>query len=229
MRICVIDDDQRFLCEFKKIYSEQLFSYTHNEENELVLSQTMLDFDELKSFDIIFIDIILKDINTIELLSNEYRTLDSLIVFISSNNDLVFDALKVDPLTFLRKSHFEDDFDFFVRTYIGKIANKKVVKLPIGDIEIAKIQYINACGHDLTIVTSQKEYRFYGSLKKVLNDLNDYRFVRVQKSVCINLGYIYDMNKDKIILKSGQEINISRYYKDSVRKAYYRFLLHDNV
>lgn len=167
------------------------------------------------------------------MIANAKDNFNTEFVFLSSNNNLVFDALKVRPLTFIRKSHLDEDFDFFVNTYLKRIIKNKKVKITSKgrneEIIIDNIQYVTACGHDVTIVTGKKEYQLYSSLKKVLNKINDKRFVQIQKSTCINMEYISELKKDCVVLKSGCVIEVSRFYNENLNNQYFDYLLNDHV
>ena len=233
MLVGIIDDDIEFLNKFKEEYCEKMFSLLLDNENECIISQTMLNYDELNKLDLVFFDILLENDNTIEMITNARDNFNTEFIFVSSNNNLVFDALRVRPLTFIRKSHLDDDFNFFMNTYMKTIVKNKRIKVTSKgrseEILVDNIQYLTACGHDVTIVTGNKEFQLYSSLKKVLNIINDKRFVQIQKSTCINMDYISELNRTDVILKSGCVIKVSRFYIDTLKNVYFEYLLNAHV
>ena len=115
MLVGIIDDDLNFIEIFKKEYYPKLITLSNDNDNELIASTIMLSNEVLNALDVVFFDIQLKDKISIELIKK--FNFDTKIVFLSSKNNLVFDALKVKPLTFIRKNNIEEDFEIFVELF----------------------------------------------------------------------------------------------------------------
>ena len=166
MLVGIIDDDLNFIEIFKKEYYPKLITLSNDNDNELIASTIMLSNEVLNALDVIFFDIQLKDKISIELIKK--FNFDTKIVFLSSKNNLVFDALKVKPLTFIRKNNIEEDFEIFVELFKNDLVKRRYIELNyngvLEKVLIDLIEYINACGHDVSVKTADKEYVFISSL-----------------------------------------------------------------
>ena len=224
MRVGIIDDDLEFINIFKEQLYPKLIKMSSDEENQLFSSDEMLPNEVLNNLDVVFFDIQLKDKNSINLISEAKAYFDTKIVFLSSKTNLVFDALKVKPLTFIRKNNLNEDFDMFLALFKNEIVKKRTLKLMyngrLEKVMIDRIQYISACGHDVTINTFEKEYRLISSLKKVSAEINDKRFVQIQISVYINMKFIEELKKKCVVMKTGNEIAVSRFFKQNLNEKY---------
>lgn len=233
MRVGIIDDDLEFINIFKEQLYPKLIKMSSDEENQLFSSDEMLPNEVLNNLDVVFFDIQLKDKNSINLISEAKAYFDTKIVFLSSKTNLVFDALKVKPLTFIRKNNLNEDFDMFLALFKNEIVKKRTLKLMyngrLEKVMIDRIQYISACGHDVTINTFEKEYRLISSLKKVSAEINDKRFVQIQKSVYINMKFIEELKKKSVVMKTGNEIAVSRFFKQNLNEKYLDYLLNEHV
>lgn len=231
MLVGIIDDDLNFIEIFKKEYYPKLITLSNDNDNELIASTIMLSNEVLNALDVVFFDIQLKDKISIELIKK--FNFDTKIVFLSSKNNLVFDALKVKPLTFIRKNNIEEDFEIFVELFKNDLVKRRYIELNyngvLEKVLIDRIQYINACGHDVTVKTSDKEYALISSLKRMLALINDRRFVQIQKSICINVQYVSELNKDHVVMKNGMDIHVSRLFKNKLREKYMEYLLDHHV
>ena len=233
MRVGIIDDDLEFINIFKEQLYPKLIKMSSDEENQLFSSDEMLPNEVLNNLDVVFFDIQLKDKNSINLISEAKAYFDTKIVYLSSKTNLVFDALKVKPLTFIRKNNLNEDFDMFLALFKNEIVKKRTLKLMyngrLEKVMIDRIQYISACGHDVTINTFEKEYRLISSLKKVSAEINDKRFVQIQKSVYINMKFIEELKKKSVVMKTGNEIAVSRFFKQNLNEKYLDYLLNEHV
>ena len=234
MQVGIIDDDVQFINMFREKLYPQIIKFSNDDENNLISSTEMLSSEVLNALDIIFFDIQLQDKNSIDLIAEVESEFNAKIVFLSSQNDLVFDALRVKPLSFIRKSNLEEDFRFFVELYSNDIIKRRTVKLTnehghSEKIYTDQILYITACGHDISITTMDRSFIFISSLKKVMNELNDKRFIQIQKSTCVNMKHIVEMQKEKVIMRNGSAISISRFFRQNTREKYLDYLLDEPI
>lgn len=235
MRIGIIDDDLEFIEFFKEQLYPKLIQLSSDSKHELVVSEEMMSNDLLNTLDVVFFDIQLKNSNSIPLIAEAISQFNTKFVFLSSKNDLVFDALKVKPLTFIRKNNLPDDFDLFLALYKDEIIKKNIMELTneFGRKEriyIEQIVYFTACAHDVSITTiNGKTYRLTSSLKKTMEKVNSLCFVQIQKSTCINMKYIVEMKEDCVFMEDGSTIAISRYFRKNIKDKYLNYLLDGHI
>lgn len=88
------------------------------------------------------------------------------------------------------------------------------------------ILYIESDFHDIHIITLDEEYIYRSTLKKILEKLDSYNFIRIQKSIIVNLDYVKEIDSDNnMILRTGNIFSINRHYKKSAIEAYENHLL----
>ena len=104
--------------------------------------------------------------------------------------------------------------------YISVISASNCAKIRIDDIEL-----IEQDGRKLHVVTSDKDYSFYGGLNTIAESLADRAFYRPIKKLIINLDHIRDISGYCINFSSGQSIAMGKNALAATKKAYKRYLL----
>ncbi|WP_028044251.1 LytR/AlgR family response regulator transcription factor [Candidatus Stoquefichus massiliensis] len=229
MKCAIVDDDivfSRKLHNKLETYLNKFFD--HNQVDIISDEFGKIDYNH---YDIIFMDIDLKSYNGIQL-GKQINDLQSnhIIIFVSSLNECVFDALAIHPLFFMRKSHLEKDFLILTNILDDVLHHKfKNFQITINGRQIyiynQDIQYISVAGHDITINTGHQYYTFRGSLSDILNKIHDSDIIQVSKSTAVNFYNIMNITQNKIILKNNTKIDIGRAYKENVNQKYIELLL----
>ena len=104
--------------------------------------------------------------------------------------------------------------------YISVISASNCAKIRIDDIEV-----IEQDGRKLHVVTSGKDYSFYGGLNTIAESLAGRAFYRPIKKMIINLDHIRDISGFYVNFNSGQSIAMGRNALANTKKAYKRYLL----
>ncbi len=230
MNVAIIDDDIAFIEVFKKLLEKNLSNYFEIFKIEIIYDDF---YNKLKQqdFDIIFIDIDLKGTIGINLVSNlKQELLKSIIIFVSSRNDLVFDALSVQPFQFIRKANLEKDLlltllllnNYFKEhsMLVTLESRNKLIHLKIRDII-----YIESDVHEISIVTFKESHSYRSTLKNILNLINSSYLIQIQKSIVINFDHIKEVNNSyEVILDNGNIFSINRFYKKKFIEMYKEYL-----
>ena len=104
--------------------------------------------------------------------------------------------------------------------YISVISASNYAKIRIDDIEV-----IEQDGRKLHVVTSDKDYSFYGGINTIAESLAERSFYRPIKKMIINLDHIKDISGYYVNFSSGQSIAMGRNALANTKKAYKRYLL----
>ncbi len=152
-----------------------------------------------------------------------------LVIFISAYPEYAIDSFEFDPLHFLTKplqmegilqamekavARIEKHEDKSQSCIFIKIGSTDYQKLLISDIIM-----IEATGNgNLKIYTSDMVVNTVKRLRDILDQLNDDRFMRVQKSFIINLEYINKIKQDDVLLSNNKLVPIGRGYRSALRK-----------
>lgn len=229
MYCAIIDDD----LAFSQRLQDKLEYYFKDYFNDFHIDIISQDFtqQQYNHYNLVFLDIDLKTYNGIQLAKTIHSSqMHTHIIFVSSLNECVFDALSTNPLFFIRKSHLEKDF--LVLTHILNDIFKNQFKhfeIKINGRQISiyhhDIQYISVAGHDVTINTGHQYYTFRGSLNEVLNMIQAPNIIQISKTAAINLQNVISISNQQCLLKNNVKINIGRVYKDKVFKQYQEWLL----
>lgn len=218
MHIALIDDDIVFLERLKKLcntYCKNLFkSYQID-----VFSNEKKLYEE--KYDVYFLDIDLGTENGIEIakcIKDIYA--DSIIIFISAKSYLIFNALKVQPFYFVRKSNVEEElaYAFFLlkdcymqKEYYSFKYNYDDVNLLVDDII-----YVEVNDHLLTIVTKEKSFYVYKTIKELLSEIDSNKIVQINRKNCVNINHIISENKTTIKLDNGAILKVGKMYKKNL-------------
>ena len=185
-------------------------------------------------FDVIMLDIRMPRIDGIRLAS-KIRERDSKvkIVFVSSEETRVFDALLVNMFYFIRKSNLIDDINNFCDMYVKGPESKEennllVLKQGSNDISIAvgTIKYVESEKYKQKIYLSGKKEPvvvIYG-LDKIEEILKNYGFIRIHKAFLVNNAYISKISSDTVTLTSGEQLLVSRRRLKDVRLEHLRLI-----
>lgn len=104
--------------------------------------------------------------------------------------------------------------------YISVISASNCAKIRIDEIEV-----IEQDGRKLHVVTSGKDYSFYGGLNTIAESLADRSFFRPIKKMIINMDHVRDISGYYVNFNSGQSIAMGRNALAETKKAYKRYLM----
>ena len=183
------------------------------------------DFLEQNSFDAIFCDINMPDLNGLDFV--ESLSTPPLVVFTTAYSEYAVEGFKVNAVDYLLKPFglqkfqraanrlrerlattapaAEDDMEIFLKT------DHRIVKVNIPDI-----RYVEAMSEYLKVwIDSQpKPIITLLSMKKMEERLPD-NFMRIHRSYIINLNKIQEVNKNRVMLDSNTSLPIGDLYKDN--------------
>ena len=232
MKLAIIDD--------KKAFAERLRSYvlTLFAEKHTAVDITVTDNSEFilyngKQFDVILLDIEMPSCSGIHLASklNEKKNIDEkpYIIFVTNRDGLVFDALKQQPFSFVRKSHLDDLKPCFDRLIM---LCESDIYYPIKtgrDIERVALK-------DIFYLEKQKNYVIYHTAHGTISerttldkksDLLNNGFLRTHIGYMVNTRFIDKIQTRDIILSDGTMIPLSRKYSETVRKQFFEWMAND--
>lgn len=147
-------------------------------------------------------------------------------MFVSSHENLVFDAIDYMPLGFVRKGRLEKDMAHAVSLYFRATAFRRIsYKIKDGfscrELLLRDILYIECTGHEVFFVMAEGNgrYRTHGSLRAIEAELASYGFLRVHKNYLVNQKYVKDVEKREILLADGQRVDMGKERRKAVKEA----------
>ena len=229
MKLAIIDDEKAF-AERLRSYVLTLFAEKHTAVDITVTDNSEFILYNGKQFDVILLDIEMPSCSGIHLASklNEKKNIDEkpYIIFVTNRDGLVFDALKQQPFSFVRKSHLEDLEPCFDRL-ITLCESEVYYPIKSGrDIERIALK-------DIFYLEKQKNYVIYHTARGTISerttldkktDLLRNGFLRTHIGYLVNIRCIEVIRTGEISLSDGTIIPLSRKYSEAVKKQFFEWM-----
>lgn len=206
---------------------------------ETILKQSNADFiikkffggleliQSRESFDIIFLDIKMPNINGMELAKKiRKQGRQSLIIFITSASEYVFDAFDVEAFQYLLKPIQNDKLKNVLEKATKKMqidanidflmisANRQIQKVFLKDI-----LYIESIGRIIKIHCNNGTLETYEQIGILEDKLSDKFFFRCHKCFLVNLNFVDAFNKTEVRLENGEKIMLAKRRYEDFQKA----------
>ena len=155
------------------------------------------------------------------------------IVFVSSNQDRVFDSFAVQPFGFVRKDQFMKDVSSVLTRYMETriMSGKKGHRLEIQDvsgvsvIETSDIKYLESFRNNQTVYLKNGEnVILHATMDKIMDKVQELDFVRVHKGYIVSLENIKKFNRTEAELFSGEKIPVGRAYYGQAAEAFMTYI-----
>lgn len=233
LKIAICDDENLFLNEFKSIIE----GICANEKIEYVINTYNSGYfavDNYNKYDLIFLDIDMPDLDGIAIAEQINKLKGNLdipyIVFVTSKDNLVFDALKQFPYSFIRKAYFKDDIKSCILSINKKLADKAIrYPVKIGRnklfLNLDNIIYLEKDKNYVIFHTTDNQYKERSNIDEKLSDLSSRDFIRTHIGYLVNMKYIKEITNTEVILLDGTKIPISKSYKQSVKDIYFDWMV----
>lgn len=182
--------------------------------------------------DIIYLDILMGGDNGLKV-ARRLRDMGCLaeIIFLTANPEYVFDSFDSAPAHYILKDKTtaERFCEIFFKTAIKAEAKSKAVFYCENgsvkkQIPIAQISYFEVQNRTVTVHYKNFSFDFYAHMEDIQEKLNTKTFVRVHRSFLVHLQYIEQMNKNSLLLSTGETIPVGITYIKSVRTALSHYL-----
>ena len=172
-------------------------------------------YSEDKDFDILLLDIEMGAINGVELAKTVRAENDAVqMVFITGFPDFIAEGYEVSALHYLMKPVDRDKL-FSVLDRAAANLEKAERRLRVtferrtDYVPFSKILYLEAQKQYVRIVTEGEEHRMKASLAETAAQLDEF-FFPCQRSFIVNLRHVARILPDRVVLKNGAEVPISR-------------------
>lgn len=233
MNIILIDDDIRYLEELRKTVD----ILCRTERIQAKISDTddpreVIEDELWKKNNVILLDIDMPKISGIELAS-QINALKGdaekpYIIFVTERDGMVFEALREQPYSFVRKSAIEDLVPCFKRIESRLNAEDTFAIHTAGAlnrIPINEIMYIEKQGNYVVFHTVSIELKERASLEEKYSELNPYSFIRIHAGCAVNPRFIRTVEADYVILEDDTKLAVSRAYKKTVKKEFFDWMV----
>lgn len=180
-----------------------------------------------ESFDILFLDVKMPEINGMELAKNMRKQgIESIIVFITSAKEYVFDAYDVEAFQYLMKPVETDKLKTVMEKAVKKLQGKVnedfliiTAERQTRKILLRDIFYIESLGRIVKIHCVNGIQETYEQISALENKLAGKSFFRCHKCYLVHLEYVDTFNRTDITLDNGETILLAKRRCEEFKKA----------
>lgn len=231
VKFAIVDDDAAFaqvmrekivrLCENKGVaYSIDVFNNPRDVISEEVVSR----------YDVITLDIEMPLMSGFEV-AERFNSMKNpqnapYIIFVSSKEHLVFDALRHFPYSFVRKSHLIE-LESCILRIINILAPFYTVKdgRSTAVIKLNNLIYVEKISHYVHYVTIQDVYRERTTIDALLKNFSEYGFIKVHSGAIVNMAHIKEMSAEWVRMSDDKVIPVSRTYRKSLKEKFKEWMV----
>lgn len=230
MKICICDDDILIHDQIKNYLNNSVTSDMRFDINDVYSGEALLQSYTENSFDIIFVDVEMGDLNGIETV-RKIREIDSkvIVIFVSSYSKYVFEVFPLETLHFIMKPILQEEFSEVFNRALNKYRTRnssitfKWQKERL-NLMIADIMYIEGYKRHLTVYTKDSQFESVGKIPDIFKVLEPHGFIRVHQGFIVNMDYIKRIETTDLILKDDRKVMISVRKRTDVVRAYDEYI-----
>ncbi|MFP3155975.1 LytTR family DNA-binding domain-containing protein [Lachnospiraceae bacterium ZAX-1] len=183
--------------------------------------------EKLNDYDIIFLDINMKNRDGIEVAQYIRRYFSKVeIVFVTAYVSYALEGYKVNAIRYLLKGNknfiasLKETLDAVLKKYVDK--NSLTFSFVEGNCEIAldNLIYIESRLHKLKFYLLEQKLTMYEKLNSIEENLKIYNFIRIHQSFIVNLKYVETINNYKARLITGKELSVPKSKYRDVKDAF---------
>ena len=234
MNIAIIEDSGQELSLLERCLQSYLSSrQVYRVIDTYTSGEAFLENWPSKSYDLVFLDILMECISGIEV-ARKIRETDSecLLIFISSSKEYALQGFEVRAFDYLLKPLSEERFQKTMDLcqnelakhirYIEVKESRTLVKIPLN--EIIYTDYYN---HYIQIHTAARLIRSYQQFDVFSPLLLCYpQFLCCYRNCIVNMDHVDSVDKHDFVMENGERVPITRGNRNSIYQQYadYQFL-----
>lgn len=230
LRVVICDDEPAFV----QLLSQKVQQFLSAQNIEYICcansdATQFLDKCEEIWPDIIFLDIDMPPFSGFDLVRKiPNREEKPILIFVSSQDHLVFDSFTYEPFRFVRKSCLEE-IERCLKDALEKIwgrTGRYSVKLLDGQtisLFLDQIVYFQYLTPNVKVVLSNDEEWTRTTLKNLEKDLKERGFFRIYQNILVNMKYVYSVHPMHVVLRYGnrtQQLPVGRTRKEELHKIF---------
>lgn len=229
MRIAICDDEAYWVKELLRLLREYYITRRINLYFSLFSGGTEL-LKSRESFDVIFLDYQMEEINGIETAREiRARNISSAIIFVSSYPDIAIDTFEVDTYRFLVKPINKDKLFGSLDDYRKMINDEDYIVLKSRESEtilkVSEIVFCEAKGRYSVLHTIRGTFESSKNIKEIEERLTKDLFCRCHKAYIVSFKYIRSFNNSIITLEDGSTAYIGRAYLSKFKTSFQEYIL----
>ena len=226
MNIAVCDDEAKILEEIASFIKQE---FTQSKVQAYSSGDSFISSSQERP-DVLLLDIDMPGMSGMEvasLLAQEKA--QTLIVFVTAHDELVYDSFKYHPFAFVRKKYLADELRNVLndckleiegrnRHFVFQTASKTI------NLSQSDILYFESQANYLAVYTKDGEYRLRSTMTNIENELQNGDFLRIHKGFLVNLEHIKILKSDTLELDNGVMLPIGKSYSESAKESILRYM-----
>ena len=173
--------------------------------------------EALESFDIVFLDIIMQDLDGMKT-AQVFRkqAFDKILIFMSSSREYVFEAYDVEAFQYLLKPVDDRKLKSVLQKAVLKTERRSQEFIIVSrerqkrKLFLDEIYYFEIKGRVVEAHGSEGAFTYYERIGELEDKLGGKGFFRCHKSYLINLKYVDGYNRQEAVLENGEKIVIAK-------------------
>ena len=226
MKISICDDESKIL--------EEIASFVERE----FPSARIKSYSDGTSFissgeerpDVLLIDIDMPGMSGMDVAAAlALEKVQTLIVFVTAHDELVYDSFKYHPFAFVRKKFLEEELRNVLTDCEKEIEGRSkrfIFQNASNMVNLAQseILYFEGQANYLAIHSTGGQYRMRSTMSAVEEELKNSGFLRIHKGFLVNLEHIRILKTEELELDNGEVLPIGKSYSESAKKSILRFM-----
>lgn len=225
-KIAICDDEQNQIEYITSIVASWSTHEGYSCEIRMFASAEafLFEYEEDKAYDILLLDVEMKNMNGIELAKRIRRDNNRAeIIFITSHFEFVGEGYEVDALHYLIKPISAEKLTQVLTKATEKISVEPPSVVISCEGEIVKlyeadIRYVESFLHYIVIHTKDKEYKIKENISVFENRVSD-DFYRIHRSYLVSLKHITRISRTSVNI-GNTELPLSRGKYDDINRAF---------
>lgn len=228
---CLIIDDE-------KLARDLVSEYLQHFPQIKILDQCSKGTDAVSKInalrpDLIFLDIEMPGLNGLQVLEN--LTFRPIIVFVTAYDSYAVKAFEENASDYLLKplklDRFKITIERIVKLFSEEADTSRFENYPtfllaqksgtLVKVEVNKIISLNACKDYTLLYTENEQFLSTLGIGKLTEKLNPEKFIRIHRSVIVNVDYIKEIRRSSgiytISLKNSTEFSVGRLYVSNIK------------
>jgi DNA-binding LytR/AlgR family response regulator len=232
LRIAICDDNKAILLSYK----ERIKALFESKQVKVAIFEyingsKLIEDCATAPYDLIFLDIDMPEMTGFDVAEkiNEV-SVDSVIIFVTNEEQLVYRSLRYSPFRFIRKAYLVAELNEAIISFLDLYAKRnktQVFNCVNGEliaVNIKDILYIESNKHKVTVYTQKKNFITKAKIGELEDKLKISGFIRVHVGYLINMKYIFSIEKTEVILVDQTSIPMSRHRTEQVKMEFQKFI-----
>lgn len=143
---------------------------------------------------------------------------DAIIIFVTNFIEYAPEGYEVQAFRYILKRNLQSELKLYLQQAIDQLnTSRETVKIQVNgeyiDLPIEDVLYMEVMQHNVTVYVrkgkSVKSYEIYSSLSELEERLADRGFLRIHKSILVNMRRIAKFQSKAAVLDNGTTLRVS--------------------